>query len=85
MLKPLKYYICLFGLALSTTLDIDNIYDNSWALVVGINKYENVKPLYYAIEDAIPVKNLLINDFGFPRNNVNLLLNQEATQNNITD
>ena len=83
MLKPLKYYICLLGFALSATLDIDNIYDNSWALVVGINKYENVKPLHYAIEDAIAVKNMLINDFGFSRSNVNVLLNNEATQNNI--
>ena len=83
MLKTLKYYICLLGFALSATLDIDNIYDNSWALVVGINKYENVKPLHYAIEDAIAVKNMLINDFGFPRSNVNVLLNNEATQNNI--
>ena len=83
MLKPLKYYICLLGFALSTTLDIDDIYDNSWALVVGINKYENVKPLHYAIEDAIAVKNMLINDFGFSRSNVNVLLNNEATQHNI--
>ena len=78
-----KYIIIILSTSLALSIDNSDIYDTSWALIIGINKYENVQPLSYAIDDAIAVKNLLINDFGFPRNNVNLLLNQEATQNNI--
>ena len=81
----IKYIICLLSLCFTLDLSDSDVYDNSWALIIGINKYDNVRHLNYAIEDAMAVKNLLINDFGFPRNNVNLLLNQEATQNNITD
>ena len=85
--------IILLSASMAVTTDTENvnekfgfineIYSDSWALIIGINKYENVQPLSYAIDDAIAVKNLLINDYGFPRNNVYLLLNQEATQNNI--
>ena len=77
------YNIFLTSFCFSLSLEHSDIYDNSWALVVGINKYENVRPLNYAIEDASAIKNMLINDFGFPRSNVNVLLNNEASQSNI--
>ena len=79
----LPFSILFICLCFSLNLEHSDVYDNSWALVVGINKYENVRPLNNAIEDAIAVKNMLINDFGFLRSNVNVLLNNEATQNNI--
>ena len=59
------------------------MYDNSWALIVGINDYEAVRDLNYAVEDALAVKNMLINEYGFPRKHVRVLIKQEATQNNI--
>ena len=77
------YNIFLISFCFSLNLEHSDIYDNSWALIVGINKYENVRPLNYAIEDASAIKNMLINDFGFPRSNVNVLLNSEASQSNI--
>ena len=39
------YNIFLTSFCFSLSLEHSDIYDNSWALVVGINKYENVE--YY--------------------------------------
>jgi len=83
MKRILPYFLYFISWNLTLSLSASEIYDNSWALIVGINKYEKVRPLSYAIEDASAIKNMLINNFGFPRSNVNVLLNSEATQNNI--
>ena len=56
-----KYMLILFfafGLAFTT----DTVYDNNWALVVGINIYQNAPDLSYAVEDALAIKNMLINE-----------------------
>ena len=68
-----------FGLAFTT----DTVYDNNWALVVGINIYQNAPDLSYAVEDALAIKNMLINQYGFPRKNVFYLADDDATQQNI--
>ena len=81
MLKSLKYYTCLLGLVLA--LDANDVYENSWALVIGINDYQNVRKLHYAVEDAMAIKNMLINEYGFPRKNVRYLIDESATQSNI--
>ena len=44
----------------------EDIYDDSWALIIGINKYTNAPPLKYAVNDANEIKQLLINNFSFP-------------------
>ena len=38
---------------------IKNIYSESWALIIGINKYQNVDPLTYAVDDAVSVRRCL--------------------------
>ena len=43
----------------------ENIYDDSWALIIGINKYTNAPPLKYAVNDANAIKQILINKFSF--------------------
>ena len=70
-------------IALSFAITTDEVYDNSWALIVGINNYENVQDLNYAVEDALAIKNLLINNYHFPRSNVRVLTDSEATQGKI--
>src|SRR5688500_6833136 len=40
-------------------------YNNSWALVVGVNEYENLPRLNYAVNDAEAVAALLKDEFGF--------------------
>ena len=79
----LKYCFCFLGLGLTQSLGDGDIYDNSWALIIGINDYENVPDLHYAVEDALAIKNMLINEFNFSRNNVRVLIDKEATQSNI--
>ena len=58
-----KYMLILFfayGLALTT----DEIYDNSYALIIGIDKYENVSNLDYAVKDVNSVASLLKDNFN---------------------
>ncbi len=79
MYKLLPILLFAYGMTMSMT----DIYDNSWALVIGIDKYENVKKLNYAVKDAKAIKSLLANNFNFNRNNITLLLNEKATYSNI--
>lgn len=58
-------------------------YENSRALVIGINEYKNASPLGYAVNDAKEVKDLLISELGFEDENVIYLCDQEATKANI--
>jgi hypothetical protein len=60
MKKLTLYIIALINLCFSLNIEYSEIYDNSWALIVGINKYEKIRPLNYAIEDASAIKNLII-------------------------
>ena len=75
----LSLLLLTFGLS----IDTNDIYDNSWALIIGIDKYENVQNLNYAVKDAESINDILINTFDFPGDNVFLLKNKEATKQNI--
>ena len=79
MYKLLPILLFAYGLAIPT----EDIYDNSYALIIGIDKYENVQPLNYAVKDAETIQDILVNTFDFPKNNVKLLKNEEATLLNI--
>ena len=52
---------------------IKEIYEDSWALIIGINKYENVDPLAYAVDDAEAVNDILIEKYGFEEEKILLL------------
>ena len=64
---------------------IKNIYNESWALIIGINKYQNVDvdPLDYAVNDAVAVKEMLVDKYGFKEGNIRLIIDEEATKDNI--
>ena len=79
MYKILPILLFAYGLALTT----EDIYDNSYALIIGINKYENVQKLDFAADDAIAMKEILIKSFHFSEHNIKMLLNEEATKDNI--
>ena len=66
-------------------LSRSDIYDDSWAVIIGIDKYENLSNLDYAVADAEAVKDMLINKFDYPEKNVKLLLNEEANKTNIVN
>jgi hypothetical protein len=73
--------IIIVGCALAVTTD--DIYDNSYALIIGIDKYENVSNLDYAVDDAKSIKSLLIEQFKFSPDNITLLINEKATYTKI--
>ncbi|HEY6251411.1 MAG TPA: polysaccharide deacetylase family protein [Candidatus Angelobacter sp.] len=58
-------------------------YRESWAAVIGIDEYQKWPKLRYAANDAKAVRDLLVEKYKFKPNNVFLLLNQEATRQNI--
>ncbi|SVE57016.1 uncharacterized protein METZ01_LOCUS509870, partial [marine metagenome] len=66
-------------------LNREDIYDDSWAVIIGIDKYQNLSNLDYAVEDAVAVKDMLINKFAYPEENVKLLINEEANKTNIVN
>ena len=78
-LLPISILLFSYGFAVTA----EDIYDNSWALIIGINKYENVQKLDFAADDAIAMRDILIKSFNFPEDNVTILLNEEATKDNI--
>ena len=78
MYKILPILLFAYGLAVTT----EDIYDNSYALIIGIDIYENT-PLDYAVKDAESVANLLKENFNFSSKNITTLLNEEATLSNI--
>ena len=81
MYKFLPILLFAYGLAITTA----DIYDNSYALIIGIDKYENVQPLNYAVKDAESIQDILVNTFDFPEANVRLLINEDATKQSIIE
>ena len=73
--------ILLFAVGLSVTTE--DIYDNSYALIIGIDKYENVRSLDYAVKDAEDIKSMLMDKFNFKQANIVLLKNEQATKTSI--
>nr|WP_307742660.1 polysaccharide deacetylase family protein [Massilia varians] len=58
-------------------------YANSWAIVVGIDKYQKWPQLQYAVRDAEGVGQLLVQKFGFAAERVITLKNEQATRTGI--
>ncbi|MBD2577293.1 caspase family protein [Oscillatoria sp. FACHB-1406] len=54
------------------------------ALIIGINDYIDA-PLYGCVNDAILQRQLLIHRFGFNPSDIVMVLNQDATRQNILD
>ena len=79
MYKLLPILLFAYGLAVTT----EDIYNNSWALVIGIDKYEKVKNLNYAVKDARSMKSMMVEYFDFPKDNIISLFNEDATYHNI--
>ena len=73
----LKLFYVFIIVTIGFSITTEDIYDNSWALVIGIDKYQNVKKLNYAVDDDSDFRFLLnigydINDL-MNENNENLL------------
>jgi len=79
MYKLLIILLFAYGLAVTT----DDIYDNSYALIIGIDKYQNVRSLDYAVKDAEDIQSMLMDKFHFQQGNIVLLKNEGATKTAI--
>ncbi len=63
------------------------VYADSYALLIGVNKYANLPAqlqLHFAASDANAMRDVLIRNYGFPADHIRMLLNQDATKENIT-
>lgn len=60
-------------------------YNDSLAVIVGIDAYSQLGRLHGAVNDASSVADLLVGGFGFSPQNVYVLLDSDATQRNIVD
>jgi uncharacterized caspase-like protein len=58
-------------------------YNNSWAVVIGIDNYAKWPKLQYAVNDAKSIREALIEKFAFASERVITLTDAEATRNNI--
>ncbi len=67
----------------SNTALFKPIYRSSWALVVGINDYKSAPPLGYACQDAEAIAELLKSQLRFPEENVDVLLDADASREGI--
>jgi uncharacterized caspase-like protein/peptidoglycan/xylan/chitin deacetylase (PgdA/CDA1 family) len=58
-------------------------YANSWAILVGIDDYKKWPRLQYAVRDAEGVGQVLVQKFGFARERMITLKNEQATRAGI--
>jgi len=58
-------------------------FRESWAAVIGIDAYQTWPVLSYASNDAQAVRDLLLNKYNFRPDHVFLLLDRQATRQNI--
>ena len=63
--------------------DTAPLYRDSWAVVVGIDKYQHWPALAYAVNDAKAIREVLIRRYRFAPDHVTLLLDGEATRERI--
>jgi hypothetical protein len=60
--------------AVESRQDFKPDYDKSWAIVIGIDSYQNMQPLHHAVKDADGMARLLITELGFPKEQVLVVL-----------
>jgi peptidoglycan/xylan/chitin deacetylase (PgdA/CDA1 family)/uncharacterized caspase-like protein len=60
-----------------------SLYRESWAVIIGINDYQNWPKLRYAVNDAAAVEETLVNKFGFKRDHIRKLTDRDATRQRI--
>jgi peptidoglycan/xylan/chitin deacetylase (PgdA/CDA1 family)/tetratricopeptide (TPR) repeat protein len=59
------------------------LYRESWAVIIGVNDYQNWPKLRYAVNDANGIEEALVNHFGFQHDHIRKLLNGDATRQRI--
>jgi len=60
-----------------------DFYKNSWAVLIGIDDYQNVPKLKYAVKDAKALKTTLIDKLGFEPDKIIEIYDKNATKQTI--
>ena len=71
------------GVAMPARPPLPSPYRESWAVVIGIDDYAKWPKLRYAVNDAKGMRDVLVSRHQFKPENIFLLLNQDATRENI--
>lgn len=61
------------------------LYNKSWAVVIGVNEYKHWPKLDYAVSDASSIAKKLHENFGFEKENIIELYDENATRDNIAE
>jgi peptidoglycan/xylan/chitin deacetylase (PgdA/CDA1 family)/uncharacterized caspase-like protein len=61
------------------------LYRESWAVIIGVNDYQNWPKLRYAVNDANGIEDALVTRFAFKRDHIRKLLNGDATRQRIME
>jgi hypothetical protein len=73
----------------SDQLDMPEVvYRKGWALLIGIDKYPDLPSQYqlnYSVADAEAMADLLLNKFGFAKENISILRDEQATKDKIKE
>ena len=64
----MKLFFSLIIITFGFSITTEDIYDNSYALKIGIDKYQNVRGLDYAVKDAVDIQTMLIDIFQWITN-----------------
>ena len=65
---------------MTTTNIYEPTYNQSHALVIGINNYDHVAPLVHAQNDAEAFAQVLLERFQFTQENLTILTDADATK-----
>ena len=60
-----------------------DIYNESWAVIIGINEYKHMQNLNYAVNDAKSVKEMLMKNYNYREDHIKMILDENATKNGI--
>ena len=71
-----SYLHFILLLTICSIIFSSDIYNNSWAVIVGIDEYtgEGLKELHYAVNDAEDIRKVLIEYHNINSENITLLL-----------
>ena len=73
----------LLKLLLCVILMSSAVFAEKYALLVGINEYTKVRPLRGSLNDIAQIKQILIHDLEFSEDKIRILIDEDATKENI--
>ena len=95
MTHKVKFLTLTIGAIISTMLCVsqalsqtEDVYNENWALLIGINKYGHLPAhaqLQFAVNDVESLRQVLIEEFRFRENHITMLTDEQATKQAILE